>query len=159
MSSTRNRYTGSTKEISDQIWMVRVTGDPAPWTVYTRQSAPSTGWHNMQAYQAAIRATARTLWGSRPLLDGPVQLSFIFARKIPVTAGKRPRTRRNWVEKHVLIRPDLTNYIKAAEDGLTNIILKDDSQVIICNATKVYTEGEGYTCIIITALPKKLEEL
>jgi len=49
--------------------------------------------------------------------------------------------------------------MKAAEDGLKNIIFKDDSQVVSINATKVYTDGEGYTCIVITALPKKSEEL
>jgi len=139
--------------------MVRVTGTPAPWTVYTRNSAPSAGWYSMQAYQSAIQATARTLWGSRPPLDGPVQLSFIFARATPLTAGKRPETRTKWNEKHILSRPDLTNYMKAAEDGLKNIIFKDDSQVVSTNATKVYTDGEGYTCIVITALPKKSEEL
>lgn len=159
MSLTRNHYAGTAETISDRIWMVRVTGTPAPWTVYTRNSAPSAGWYSMQAYQSAIQATARTLWGSRPPLDGPVQLSFIFARATPLTAGKRPETRTKWNEKHILSRPDLTNYMKAAEDGLKNIIFKDDSQVVSTNATKVYTDGEGYTCIVITALPKKSEEL
>lgn len=121
-----------------------------PWTVYTKRGKPSIGWEKLQAYQDTIRAYARNTWGRKPLLLTPVHLTFIFARGIPESARKRAPLRQMWCEEHIMKRPDLTNYQKAAEDALKNIIFQDDGQVICTRATKGYTEGEGYTCITIT---------
>jgi hypothetical protein len=38
------------------VWTFTVPGDPAPWTVWARQSAPPAAYLNMQAWQSQIQA-------------------------------------------------------------------------------------------------------
>lgn len=78
-----------------------------------------------------------------PLLTGPLKLILIFyvvrpqghygsgrnAEKLKPSAPMAPTT-----------RPDLTKLIRAVEDAMTGIVWRDDSQVVIQEASKVYSE-------------------
>jgi len=85
---------------------------PKPW------SAPrfSMGrvWSANNTYEEKIKFFLRTRW-QRPLLTGRVWLAFEFSG---VSSG------------------DLTNYVKAAEDALKGVIIKDDCQVCLMHAVK-----------------------
>ncbi len=78
-------------------------------------------WEKSIALQAlsAVR-------GVRPLLAGPIRLSFIFHLPMPgyvkklVAKGERPMP---------AVKPDLSNYIKAVEDAIEGIYYENDSQI------------------------------
>ena len=141
-----------------RTWRVRIDGDPVPWAVYTRQGKPSTGFLNMQTYQDEIRLGLKELWRGYPPLTGHLLLDFTFAREVPLSALKKEPGRTKWKQEHIIKRPDVTNYQKAAEDAMKGIVFNDDSQVVSVSSKKKYTESGGYTWISITALLKTQEE-
>lgn len=74
------------------------------------------------------------LWG------GPVAVRLQFRLPIPKS---RPTTRGRGKDKHRVKvypdrKPDLDKLARAALDSLTNVILKDDAQVIRLTASKEY---------------------
>ena len=113
----------------------------------------------MQAYQDILRWQVKQGWLPRAPMTGPLELEFVFAREMPKSANKTQPKRAKWCDDHILMRPDVTNYQKAAEDALKGIIFNDDSQVIKVTSRKIYTEGGGYTCITITTPSRMQEEL
>ena len=136
-----------------------IEAEPKPWSVYTRMGKPGVGFVNMQVYQDILRTHVRYGWHPRDPITGPLELEFLFARSIPKSANK-PQPKRNiWCDDHILMKPDVTNYQKSAEDALKGIIFNDDSQVVKVTSKKIYTEGGGYTCITITTPSRMQEEL
>ncbi len=118
-----------------------VPGEPAAWCVYTRRGPPSPGFEAMQVWQTLIQAAVINKYG-RPLLNGPVALEVTFFRTLP---GHAPKTKDKWLRrcwKQVGKRPDRSNYLKAFEDALTGILLKDDS-LIVMGDTKKWFAGPG----------------
>ena len=135
-----------------------VPGEPMPWSVYTKQGKPSIGFEKMKAYQETVQLYLKRHWVPRPPLTKSVALEFIFARGIPSSARKTQPRRDMWCDDHLLMRPDVTNYQKAAEDAMKGIVYLDDSQVVKITSQKIYTEGGGYTCITIITEPSKMQE-
>ena len=141
-----------------RTWRVRVDGDPVPWAVYTKQGKPSTGFLNMQVYQFEIQRALNEIWSGYPPFSGHMKLEFTFARQVPLNALKKEPGRTKWKKEHIMKRPDVTNYQKAAEDAMKGIVFYDDSQVVSITSKKKYTESGGYTWISITALLTTQEE-
>ncbi len=139
-------------------WRLTVEGDPVPWAVYTKQGKPSTGFLNMQAYQEEIQIAVKELWAGYPPFSGHLKIEFTFARQVPLSALKKEPGRTKWKKEHIMKRPDVTNYQKAAEDAMKGIVFYDDSQVVSITSKKKYTESGGYTWISITALLTTQEE-
>lgn len=69
-----------------------------------------------------------------PCYDGAVEITayFVFTR---------PKSLKKSELDHIK-RPDLDKLVRACLDGITGILIKDDSQVIVLNALKMY-EAEG----------------
>ena len=112
-----------------------VLGEPAAWCVYTRRGPPSPGFEAMQVWQALIQAAVINKYG-RPLLDCPVELEVRFFRTLP---GPTPQTKKTWLRrcwKQVGKRPDRSNFLKAFEDALTGVLIKDDSLIVTGITTK-----------------------
>ena len=108
-----------------------VPGEPVPWTVFTRRGPPSPGFLAMQAWQAEIRKAARTYWNGRPEITGPVRLYFRFDLPWPNRAPNRGgQAAERWEAKHLLMKPDLTNLVKAAEDALKREAIKIDGRLV-----------------------------
>lgn len=128
-----------------------VKGDQAPWQVYTRQGRPSIGILAKQAWQAQIQAAAKEAMAGREPITGPVRLTIRCYRSLPNWAptgdNARNRARSRWIARHLLMYPDTTNYLKAAEDALQGIIMVNDSQDVEVVASKDYSLGEPYTII------------
>ena len=74
------------------------------------------------------------------LWDGPVSVSLEFrlpqpkSRPTTVGRGKNKRSIRIWPDR----APDLDKLLRAVVDSLTNIVFRDDSQVVRVVATKDY---------------------
>lgn len=129
-----------------------VPGNPARWMVFTKRGRPPPSWHLLQEYKARIAQVVKDTPGVLPL-RGRVELTLIFARGTPARAPKGAEKRLQWQQSHIIKRPDLTNYQKAAEDALTGLLYQDDSQVVMVHSGKRYTdEPEGYTHITVAEI-------
>lgn len=92
-------------------------------------------------WRSAVRDTAvgvmlgMTPGVARVPLTGPLAACLWFTMRKPSTA---PKTRRIWPDK----RPDLDKLVRAALDGLTGPVFRDDAQVIVLVTMEAYP-GEG----------------
>ena len=129
---------------------IEIPGNPAPWTVYTKRGEPSIGFQNMRAWQEQIKSHVRQAWGDREPLTGPVSLTVSFYREWPQSAPQsHSGAIQRWAVKHILTKPDVTNYLKAFEDALKGIVFVDDSQTVGIVASKLYSGGPGFTVLEI----------
>jgi len=69
----------------------------------------------------------------RTKLEGPVKLTVHFWFPRPIRRDGPTRT-------HHIKKPDLTNLIKAVEDGLNGLAYADDSQITLIEARKSYIQ-------------------
>lgn len=69
----------------------------------------------------------------KPPIDGAVQLELTFVLVKPKTVKRI----------YPFVRPDLDKLCRAVLDALTNVAYKDDQQVVILNANKIYGNKAG----------------
>jgi Holliday junction resolvase RusA-like endonuclease len=129
-----------------------IHGPPQQWTVYIKDKGPpSPSFKRMQAWQQEIQLLFKQEWHHEPL-EGPVELDTEFYRPRGKTCPTRQsRAIDRWLAKHILSRPDVTNYRKSCEDACNGILFHDDSQVVGGKMKKRYAPeySEGYTVIKI----------
>ena len=134
-------------------WRFVVPGQPTPWTVWARRSAPHQGFLEMQAWQEQIRAVVRHQWGKKALLAGGVVVDTAFYLRYPQTAPQRnARAMAIWRQKHLAMKPDLDNLRKSCSDGVASVLfLVGDQQVVSSRASKHFAEPgqEPYTVITV----------
>ena len=123
------------------IYKIRVMGEPVPWTVYTRRGKPPAAFERMQAWQEAIRGAIIEEYG-RPMLDCAVSVDVVFARLLP---GEAPKTKAAYLRRAqaaIKRKPDVGNYLKAAEDALQDVLLCNDSQIVETHGRKIIVPFE-----------------
>lgn len=76
----------------------------------------------------------RERWTHTIILDGPVRCTLKFLLPRPKTVMRQRPTGR--------FEGDLDKHVRAVLDSMTNIVYKDDSQVVEIHTTKHYTDGE-----------------
>ena len=127
-----------------------IHGPPQQWTVYVKDKGPpSPGFKRMKLWQAEIQELFKQEWMREPL-EGPIELDTEFYRPRGKTCPThQERAIGRWLDKHILARPDVTNYRKACEDACNGILFYDDSQVVGGKMKKRYAPqySEGYTVI------------
>lgn len=74
------------------------------------------------------------------LLTEPIELQIVFLFDRPQSHWGANGKLRAKAPAHKNTKPDLTKIIRAAEDALTGIIWRDDSQVVEIIARKAFTE-------------------
>lgn len=62
--------------------------------------------------------------------DGPLEVCMEFYRSVQVSLSQKERARRLSGVHRPTVKPDLSNYIKALEDGLNGIIWIDDNRIV-----------------------------
>lgn len=88
-------------------------------------------------YLSLVRLAAAAVWSGKPL-EGPVGLEIIAVYPIPKSWSKKRKEEalRGLIEPAK--KPDLTNILKAVEDGMQGVIIYDDDQVCAQNNLKKY---------------------
>lgn len=102
-------------------------------------------WKNRIAQEASL------VMAGKPLLHGPLEVSFVF--KMPRIVGHY-RTNgelKPTAPNRPIVRPDALKLARAAEDALTGVVWRDDSQIVLEHLEKVYADQPGAT-ITITLL-------
>lgn len=68
--------------------------------------------------------------------DGPLEVRMEFYRPVQASLSQKERARRLSGVHRPTVKPDLSNYIKALEDGLNGIIWIDDNRIVQIVAEK-----------------------
>lgn len=77
--------------------------------------------------------------GLKPF-DGPLEVCMEFYRPVQASLSRKERARRLSGVHRPTVKPDLSNYIKALEDGLNGIIWIDDNRIVQIVAEKKYSD-------------------
>ena len=125
-----------------------VLGEPKPWQVWVRLSAPTPGYLQFKAYQATIQVACKQEWGNQELIETAVEIHLEFIRSYPNNLPKRETSRERRLKEALVRKPDLDNLCKAAIDGIKGIIIKDDTVVVKLSAEKRFGP-EAMTVITI----------
>lgn len=72
--------------------------------------------------------------------DGPLEVRMEFYRPVQTSISRKERARRLSGVHRPTVKPDLSNYIKALEDGLNGILWVDDNLIVSLQAEKFYSE-------------------
>ena len=113
-----------------------VPGEPKPWQVWVRMSAPTPGYLEFKSYQATIQAKCLEVWRNKPLVETAVEIHLEFIRSYPNKLPKGEASRERRLKEALVRKPDLDNMVKAAIDGVKGIIIKDDTVVVKLTAEK-----------------------
>ena len=119
-----------------QLINMTVPGEPKPWQVWVRMSAPTPGYLAFKAWQETIQAKCLEVWRNQPLIETAVEIHLEFVRSYPKNLPKKEASRERRLKEALVRKPDLDNLCKAAIDGIKGIILKDDTVVTRLSAEK-----------------------
>jgi len=125
-----------------------VPGEPKPWQVWVRLSAPTPGYVAFKAYQSLIQVACKQEWGNKELIETAVEIHLEFIRSYPNNLPRRETSRERRLKEALVRKPDLDNLCKAAIDGIKGIIIKDDTVVVKLSAEKRFGP-EAMTVITI----------
>ena len=113
-----------------------IPGEPKPWQVWVRRSAPTPGYLEFKAYQATIQVKCLEAWGTKPLIETAVAIHLVFIKSYPKNLPKKEASRERRLREALVRKPDLDNMVKAAIDGVKGTVLKDDTVVTQLSAEK-----------------------
>jgi len=119
-----------------QLINMTVPGEPKPWQVWVRMSAPTPGYLEFKAYQQTIQAKCLEAWATKPLIETAVEINLVFIKSYPNNLPKREANRERRLKEALCRKPDLDNMVKAAIDGVKGTVLKDDTVVVKLSAEK-----------------------
>lgn len=89
--------------------------------------------------KATVGFYAKKAMGKKPLMTGPLRLRVFFCLEKP-----KSKIRKNSdPHPHPDSRPDLDNMIKLVCDALNGIVWKDDAQVVMIAAYKLWADKTG----------------
>ena len=96
-----------------------------------------------RSYETLIKESAKQAMGSTEPLETPVTLYLYIRVPTPKSCTKkRLEAIQNGSEKPIK-KPDASNILKSAEDGMNGVVYKDDSQIVNIHVTKVYSSQSG----------------
>lgn len=128
---------------------LEILGDPIP---LMRHRSFLCGKH-IRSFDPQTKQKEQVRWQLRSqftdeLITVPIALEVKFYMKIPKSTSK-VRTKEMIQGKiHHIKRPDIDNLLKFVLDCMNGVIFKDDSQVCVIHAEKIYAE-KGHTIIRI----------
>lgn len=94
-------------------------------------------------YEGSVADVATEVMAGRPPIVGPVSMSVRFRLAIPKSVSKRLRAAMLAGEVAPTSKPDLSNMLKAIEDGMNKIVFLDDAQIVRGFQTKIYSDKPG----------------
>lgn len=147
------------------MWIVElqffVPGIPAPggskraFTVRRRDGSLGVGVQDAAKRNKPWRSDVAVIAGhamtGRPLLTGPlmVQVEFVLSRpKGHFGTGRNARQVKRSAPVYPASKPDATKLWRAAEDALTGIVWRDDSQIVQQIISKTYGHKPGMRIVV-----------
>lgn len=103
------------------------------------------------SYENLVRMAAEKALGSRKPFDEPVHVSVRVRVQPPGSASKKATAAMLAGEIMPAKKPDLTNILKAVEDGANTVAFRDDSLIVRLLAFKTYAETAGVDVVVRAA--------
>lgn len=94
----------------------------------------------VSVYKKQLGLMAKDMYKAEPLV-GPLELRIKFYRPIQKSISRKEHKRRADGISRPVVKPDLSNYLKAFEDGLNGIIWKDDASIVHEEIDKYYSDN------------------
>ena len=99
-------------------------------------------WRNMVAFEG------KRAFGSQPLWDCPIRVTFRFIRLRPAGHWTKNGALSSSARMYPTTKPDVLKLARAVEDALTGIIWIDDAQIVTETLTKRYGPKPGVEILI-----------
>lgn len=90
-------------------------------------------------FKRELKQLATEMYHDAPL-EGEIYLKVAFYRKIQKSVSKKEHDRRASGTHRPIVKPDLSNYLKAFEDALNGVLWKDDATIVELNTSKWYAD-------------------
>jgi Holliday junction resolvase RusA-like endonuclease len=103
-----------------------------------------------KAYETMVGMCARIAMGPLKPLEGPVSLQIEAVAIPPASWSKERRRRAASGFEYPTVKPDMSNIVKAIEDGCKAIAWLDDKQVVELQAGKRYGHQ---ACVFVRIMP------
>jgi len=111
-------------------------------------------------YENLIRLAAAKEMGDRPPIETAVEVWVHVYLPFPKSMSKANLTKAVGGFIRPTTKPDIDNYVKSALDGIINIVIRDDNQVVSLYAHKVYRSRPALRIEVRECYKsKKLEDL
>lgn len=110
-------------------------------------------------YETRIRDAAYEAMAGRQPEEGPVAVCVAVLLPIPKSASNKNAERMIKGLVHPCTKPDIDNYVKSALDGINNIVVKDDNQVVNLVAHKLYANTPRMVITVQPMLNISIEEM
>lgn len=94
-------------------------------------------------YEAVLAAVAVDVWLGRPAIPGALTAYIEVFVPIPASWSKRDRADAVSGALPAISKPDGDNYAKIVGDALNKIVWDDDSQIVMWQIFKCYSETPG----------------
>lgn len=110
-------------------------------------------WKNAVASVAAGEMAKLQLPLDKPLLDGPLMVSFIFHVMRPQGhwgTGKKASVLKASAPARPTTRPDVLKLARGCEDSLSGVVWTDDSQIVAEYIEKRYSTPERVEIVVET---------
>lgn len=96
---------------------------------------------DMKEYKQAIESMTKEQLKCNKLVDVPLKVSIKFYIEPPqyISKVKKNTTELEQETMRVFRKPDIDNYVKAILDAMNDVVFKDDGQIAVLQAEKVYS--------------------
>ena len=105
------------------------------------------GGYKTKAWKEKVKASAVRAMLNIPMLEGPLECHFLFFVDRPKAHFNRHGVKPGAPE-YPTVRPDCTKLVRSTEDAMTEIVYKDDAQIVKQWASKHYTQNSPQGCKI-----------
>lgn len=109
-------------------------------------------------YEHLVRHAAGEAMGDRAPLEGAVEVFVNVYIPFPKSASKKKLTDMLAGFIRPCTKPDIDNYVKSALDGINNIVVVDDNQVVSLHAHKIFSDRPRLW-VVVKPLVASEEEL
>lgn len=91
-------------------------------------------------FKRNLHAMAQEAYKGDPL-TGPLEVNWWFYRPLQRSLSKSAKDRRLSGVEPPTVKPDLSNYLKSAEDALNGVLWQDDRLIVIERCFKRYSDN------------------
>lgn len=91
-------------------------------------------------FKRELKQLATEMYHDAPL-EGEIYLKVAFYRKIQKSVSKKEHDRRASGTHRPIVKPDLSNYLKAFEDALNGVLWTDDAMIVHEEIDKYYSDN------------------
>lgn len=104
-------------------------------------------------YETLVKITAAQAMKGRDPFDGPVNMRVVLCVPIPASWSKKKQADAEAGKLRPTSKPDVSNVLKAIEDGMNGVVWQDDKQIVDLWVSKFYSAAPHAK---VSVLPAKV---